>query len=334
MKRFLLALSILLLYPPSAFSAAPGSPPAFQVLSQPVTLGQITGQFSSCGAGEALTCDGTGEPITAFDEAGDYTLTGTWDWSGVNGATSWPTFNQDTTGKADTCGNADTVTAGVYTTGAGTVFLAPDGDGSGIDLSTPPAIGGTTPAAITGTTVTGSEFVSSAADGEHIAKIPCNTNGNTPTLTGSSGFYGEEDGSGNCIVYYFEEAAKIGPLAPALTYHQAAYVDPDALYANEAGIVVLDPKTIAAITINEIYAALNEDPTTELTITCYHKTAAIGYTGGTQIDTNDTVSGTFDALSNFDDATIPAGSKIWCVVADDPDATTVGIEIAITGTYE
>jgi len=35
-----------------------------------------------------------------FAESGDYTPTGTWDWSGVNGATTWPTFNQNTTGTA------------------------------------------------------------------------------------------------------------------------------------------------------------------------------------------------------------------------------------------
>jgi hypothetical protein len=124
------------------------------------------------------------------------------------------------------------------------------------------------------------------------------------------------------------EAAKLN------RYHQTAHVDPNEVYSGHAGIIVLDPKTPAAITITEIAVYLDEDPTTELTITCYHKTAAIGYTGGTTIDANDTANGTFAATSSFDDATVPAGSKMWCVIGDDPDATNTDLEIAITATYD
>lgn len=117
-------------------------------------------------------------------------------------------------------------------------------------------------------------------------------------------------------------------------YHQTAHVDPDNLYDSYAGTIVLDPKTAGAITITDISVYLNEDPTNELTITLYHKAAAIGYTGGTTIDANDTVAGTFVATSSFDDATIPAGSKIWLVIGDNPDATTTGMEVSLTGTYD
>jgi len=37
-----------------------------------------------------------------FNEAGNYTPTGDWDWSGVGLGSKWPTFNQDTTGNATT----------------------------------------------------------------------------------------------------------------------------------------------------------------------------------------------------------------------------------------
>lgn len=37
-----------------------------------------------------------------FNEAGNYTPTGDWDWSGVGLGSKWPTFNQDTTGNAAT----------------------------------------------------------------------------------------------------------------------------------------------------------------------------------------------------------------------------------------
>lgn len=127
----------------------------------------------------------------------------------------------------------------------------------------------------------------------------------------------------------FDHAAKASHLL-----WQSANVNPDSLYANEAGIFELAPKTPAALTVTEIYVALNEDPTNELTVTCWHKAAAIGYTGGTQIDTNDTVAGTFSATSAFDDATIPAGSKVWCVVVDNPDATTTHLGISLFGTWD
>lgn len=117
-------------------------------------------------------------------------------------------------------------------------------------------------------------------------------------------------------------------------YHQTAHVDPNEVYSGHAGVIVLDPKTAGAITITEIAVYLDEDPTTELTVTCYHKSAAIGYTGGTTIDANDTADGTFAATSSFDDATIPSGSKVWCVIGDDPDATNTDMEISLTGTYD
>lgn len=117
-------------------------------------------------------------------------------------------------------------------------------------------------------------------------------------------------------------------------YHQTAHIDPDAQYTSHAGVLVLDPKTAAAITVTEIAVYLNEDPTQELTVTLNHKAAAIGYAGGTQIDANDTVAGTFTASSAFDDATIPAGSKVWLVIGDNPDVTTTGMEVSLTGTYD
>jgi hypothetical protein len=117
-------------------------------------------------------------------------------------------------------------------------------------------------------------------------------------------------------------------------YHQTAHVDPNEVYSGHAGVIVMDPKTAGAITITDISVYLDEDPTQELTVTCYHKTAAIGYTGGTTIDANDTADGTFSATSSFDDATIPGGSKVWCVIGDDPDATNTDMEISLTGTYD
>ena len=130
-----------------------------------------------------------------------------------------------------------------------------------------------------------------------------------------------------------EQSLAAATIAKLSRYHQTAHIDPDNQYANYDGTIVLDPKTAAAFTISEISVYLNEDPAQELTVTLYHKTAAIGYTGGTTIGANDTVAGTFTATT-FDDATIPAGSKIWLVIGDDPDVTTTDMEVVLTGAYD
>ena len=46
-----------------------------------------------------------------FNEASNYSPTGIWDWSGVNVASTWPTFNQNTTGSAAEILNGGTGTA-------------------------------------------------------------------------------------------------------------------------------------------------------------------------------------------------------------------------------
>ncbi len=116
-------------------------------------------------------------------------------------------------------------------------------------------------------------------------------------------------------------------------YHQTANVLAQDVYANAAGVLVLDPKTTRAITISEIYIAMDADPTAELTFTCYQKTAGVGYAGPTTIGSGDTAAGTLAVNSGFTDATVPAGSKIWCVIGDDPDDTST-VELSVTGSFD
>jgi len=117
-------------------------------------------------------------------------------------------------------------------------------------------------------------------------------------------------------------------------YHQTAFVNPDALYADYNAYVEMDAKTAAALTISEIYVRLNEDPTNELTITCYQKTAGIDRTSPTTIHSGDTSAGVLTLTSSWTDNTVPSGSMIWCLIGDDPDATTIEMSISITGTYD
>lgn len=133
-----------------------------------------------------------------------------------------------------------------------------------------------------------------------------------------------------------------------------ASLDPDNQYATYSGIIPLTGETEADYTADQIYVQLNEDPTSELTVTCYFKTTAVGFTGGTTIGVGDTVAGILNFAvdqctdtdtpfagctgagtgSIFTDATIPAGSKIWCVIGDDPDATTLHMTIKLAGSYD
>lgn len=118
-------------------------------------------------------------------------------------------------------------------------------------------------------------------------------------------------------------------------YHQTADINPDALYGERTGHEIeLDPKTAAALTITEIYVRLNEDPTQELTCTVYQKAAGLDHTSPTTVAAGDTSAGVLTINSGWTDATVPAGSMIWLVIGDDPDATTLGMKISITGTYD
>ena len=117
-------------------------------------------------------------------------------------------------------------------------------------------------------------------------------------------------------------------------YHQTAHIDPDNQYATYGGILVLDDYTAGALTITGIHVYLNEDPTTELTVTVYQKAAAIGYTGGTVIGSGDTANGVLSITSGWTDNTIPAGSKVWLLIGDNPDATTLGMEVSLDGSYD
>ena len=117
-------------------------------------------------------------------------------------------------------------------------------------LAAPGAIGGTTPAVITGTTITGSSFVSSAADGSRISYIPENTNGNEPTPTaGYSGFY-FYDGALKYFYDYTDTTYSFATLIQTSALDDTPEDDGDkaasskAVYDERAATVTLTNKTI------------------------------------------------------------------------------------------
>jgi len=113
-----------------------------------------------------------------------------------------------------------------------------------------------------------------------------------------------------------------------------ASLDPDNQFANYGAIIPLTGKTAAAFTVSEIYVQLNEDPTNELTITCYQKATAVNFADGTVIGSGDTANGILTINSGWTDETVPSGSKIWCEIGDNPDATTLHMTLIVRGSYD
>ena len=107
---------------------------------------------------------------------------------------------------------------------------------------------------------------------------------------------------------------------PDVTMPLIACYNPQNVYDNDSTnhVLVLDPYTPAAQTITAIRIQCDVDPTTEPTLTFKFATAGVGYGSATTIEAIQTANGVANVTSGIDDATIPAGSKIF-VTLDDPD---------------
>ena len=99
-------------------------------------------------------------------------------------------------------------------------------------------------------------------------------------------------------------------------------LDPQAIYAVDATnhAVTLINDVPAAFTITKIKISCDADPTTELTATFQHKAAGVGYGAPTTIEAVLTVNGAVTIDSGIDDATIPAGTKVFVALSDPDDA--------------
>lgn len=125
----------------------------------------------------------------SFSEDGDYTPTGTWDWSGVNGATTWPTFDQNTTG------TAAALTANGANCAAGSAPLGVDAEGaveSCFDVWTEAENTAAGYAAANDSPLTGDPTVTDAT--------PTITLQDSDDAAGTAGIYGESSGGANDVV--------------------------------------------------------------------------------------------------------------------------------------
>jgi len=114
-----------------------------------------------------------------------------------------------------------------------------------------------------------------------------------------------------------------------------ASFNPQAIYDNDSTnhALTLHPKTPRAYTITAIYVTSDIDPTTELTLTFGFISAGVGYTSPTTIEAVATSAGIANVTSGIDDATIPAGSKIF-VTLSDPDDLNLETSVLIEGGWD
>lgn len=99
-------------------------------------------------------------------------------------------------------------------------------------------------------------------------------------------------------------------------------LDPQAIYAVDGTnhAVTIANNVPAAFTITEISVSCDANPTTEITLTFQHKAAGIGYGTPTTIEAVQTTDGAATITTGFDDATIPAGTKLFMTLSDPDDA--------------
>lgn len=99
-------------------------------------------------------------------------------------------------------------------------------------------------------------------------------------------------------------------------------LDPQAIYAVDGTnhAVTIANNVPAAFTITEINVSCDANPTTEITLTFKHKAAGTGYGTPTTIEAVQTTDGAATITTGFDDATIPAGTKLFMTLSDPDDA--------------
>jgi len=169
-------------------------------------------------------------------------------------------------------------------------------------------------------------LASNAPDGSRRSIIPNNTS-IAPLADGSEEFYNEggqikvvESDTEYDLMHSGDVKAKYVSGTEADFY--GTLLDPQAIYVvdgtNHAVTLINDVP--AAFTITEISVSCDADPTTETTLTFQHKAAGVGYGTPTTIEAVLTVNGTATITSGIDDATIPAGTKVFMTLSDPDDA--------------
>ncbi len=242
----------------------------------------------------------------------------------------------------DVSGNAGTVTNGVYTTGAGSVFLAPDGDGSsltGVDAATGDSATGFFDA---GTIE--HEYGGLEADVHEYSGLLAVSGGATSEVDSKSELeaqiadvadFAEADGDTYSNAHDFSSATVTLPARTAGLSHHFRFniINPNAAYDLDTQICVC-PKLPAAITITNIEVTCNADPTTELDLDLKWADTFIGLANAAVIDVIDTTNGVTSIGAGFDDADVASGKCIYVEFGAEPDEAITQVCIDITYDYD
>jgi len=246
-------------------------------------------------------------------------------------AGDFPTLNQNTTGTAAGLSGTPNITVGTVSAGAGGFIVDADGD------------------------ATAKSFSTTFVDGAMYSELPINTaanpyvpgvsaklikifnNDGVPKLSISDAVYtmltsndiDDTPSDGNTTqpassnsVKDLETGLKAKYVSGTEADFYGTLLDPQAIYAVDATnhAVTLINDVPAAFTITEISVSCDADPTTETTFTFQHKVVGVGYGSPTTIEAVLTVNGTATITSGIDDATIPAGTKVFMTLSDPDDA--------------
>jgi len=242
----------------------------------------------------------------------------------------------------DVSGNAGTVTNGVYTTDAGSVFLAPDGDGSSL----------TSVDAATGDSATGffdagtieHEYGGLEADVHEYSGLLAVSGGATSEVNSKSELeaqiadvadFAEADGDTYSNAHDFSSATVTLPARTAGLSHHFRFniINPNAAYDLDTQICIC-PKLPAAITITNIEVTCNADPTTELDLDLKWADTFIGLANAAVIDVIDTTNGVTSISAGFDDADVASGKCIYVEFGAEPDEAITQVCIDITYDYD
>ena len=114
----------------------------------------------------------------------------------------------------------------------------------------------------------------------------------------------------------------------------ASIINPNALFVADSILVLVDPRTEAAITITRIEVTCLADPDTELDFDLMFCDAYIGNANRTVIDEMNTTNGAISITAGFDDATIPVNKCVYIRFNAEPDAGIVNVGIRATYTID
>ena len=109
---------------------------------------------------------------------------------------------------------------------------------------------------------------------------------------------------------------------------------PSGLWVADSLLILVDPRTEAAITITRIEVSCLSDPSTELDFDLMWADAYIGNANRTVIDEMNTTNGAVSITAGFDDPDIAANKCIYIRFNAEPDADIVNVGTRVTYTID